>query len=112
MSKILEEKKNDLITRAEELVKIAETRELTEDEAMELAGIRDDVKKIKEALGLEDDMREMLEEEAQEKKDNVPTEEVKEEMNEEKRELDQRAIEQRSVSGSIRTPPLSILSVG
>ena len=95
MSKILEEKKNDLITRAEELVKIAETRELTEDEAMELAEIRDDVKKIKEALGLEDDMREMLEEEAQEKKDNVPTEEAKEEMNEEKRELDQRAIEQR-----------------
>lgn len=95
MSKILEEKKNDLITRAEELVKIAETRELTEDEAMELAEIRDDVKKIKEALGLEDDMREMLEEEAQEKKDNVPTEEVKEEMNEEKRELEQRAIEQR-----------------
>ena len=95
MSKILEEKKNDLITRAEELVKIAETRELTEDEAMELAEIRDDVKKIKEALGLEDDMREMLEEEAQEKQDNVPTEEVKEEMNEEKRELDQRAIEQR-----------------
>ena len=95
MSKILEEKKNDLITRAEELVKIAETRELTEDEAMELAEIRDDVKKIKEALGLEDDMREMLEEEAQEKKDNVPTEEAKEEMNEEKRELDQKAIEQR-----------------
>ena len=95
MSKILEEKKNDLITRAEELVKIAETRELTEDEAMELAEIRDDVKKIKEALGLEDDMREMLEEEAQEKQDNVPTEEVKEEMNEEKRELEQRAIEQR-----------------
>ena len=62
MSKILEEKKNDLITRSEELVKIAETRELTEDEAMELAEIRDDVKKIKEALGLEDDMREMLEE--------------------------------------------------
>ena len=52
MSKILEEKKNDLITRAEELVKIAETRELTEDEAMELAEIRDDVKEIKKALGL------------------------------------------------------------
>lgn len=95
MSKILEEKKNDLITRAEELVKIAETRELTEDEAMELAEIRDDVKKIKEALGLEDDTRKMLEEEAQAKNDNVPTEEAKEEMNEEKRELDQKAIEQR-----------------
>ena len=75
MSKILEEKKNDLITRAEELVKIAETRELTEDEAMELAEIRDDVKKIKEALGLEDEMREILEGEAKPKNDNVPTEE-------------------------------------
>ena len=75
MSKILEEKKNDYITRAEELVKIAETRELTEDEAMELAEIRDDVKKIKEALGLEDEMREILEGEAKAKNDNVPTEE-------------------------------------
>ena len=75
MSKILEEKKNDLITRAEELVQIAETRELTEDEAMELAEIRDDVKKIKEALGLEDEMREMLDGEAKAKNDNVPTEE-------------------------------------
>ena len=78
MSKILEEKKNDLITRAEELVKIAETRELTEDEAMELAEIRDDVKKIKEALGLEDEMREVLAKEAEAKNDNVPTEEDKE----------------------------------
>lgn len=95
MSKILEEKKNDLITRAEELVKASETRELTPDEAQELAEIRDDVKAIKEALGLEEDMREILEEEAQEKQDNVPTEEAKEEMNDEKRELDQKAIEQR-----------------
>lgn len=74
MSKILEEKKNDLITRAEELVKLAETRELTDDEAQELAEIRDDVKKIKEALGLEDEMREVLEEEAKAKEDKVPEE--------------------------------------
>ena len=77
MSKILEEKKNDLITRAEELVKLAQTRELTDDEAQELAEIRDDVKKIKEALGLEDEMREVLEEEAKAKDDNVPSEEDK-----------------------------------
>ena len=75
MSKILEEKKNDLITRAEALVKEAEVRELTDDEAQELAEIRDDVKKIKEALGLEDEMRKVLEEEAAAKNDNVPTEE-------------------------------------
>ena len=77
MSKILEEKKNDLITRAEELVKLAQTRELTDAEAQELAEIRDDVKKIKEALGLEDEMREVLEEEAKAKDDNVPSEEDK-----------------------------------
>lgn len=98
MSKILVEKKNDLITRAEELVKESETRELTPDEAQELAEIRDDVKKIKEALGLEDEMREILEEEAQAKDDNVPKEE--ENMNteraceEEKRSLECRALEE------------------
>ena len=89
MSKILEERKNDLITRAELLVKEAETRELTDDEAQELAEIRDDVKKIKEALGLEDEMREILESEAEAKKDNVPTEEEKtEEERMEKRAID------------------------
>ena len=74
MSKILEEKKNDLITRAEELLKMSETRELTDDEKEELAEIRDDVKDIKKALGIEDDMREILDSEAKAKNDNVPTE--------------------------------------
>lgn len=97
MSKILEEKKNDLITRAEELYKEAQTRELTDDEAQELAEIRDDVKKIKEALGLEDEMREILESEAEAKKDNVPTEE--ENMNTERAcEEEKRALEQRAVA--------------
>ena len=101
MSKILEEKKNDLITRAEELVKASETRELTPDEAEELAEIRDDVKKIKEALGLEEDMREILEDEAKAKDDNTPTEED-EKMGDracgaekEKRELEQRELNDR-----------------
>lgn len=91
MSKILVEKKNDLITRAEELVKEAETRELTPDEAAELAEIRDDVKKIKDALGVEDEMREILEQEAEAKEDNVPTEgeKMNEERTEEKRALDE-----------------------
>ena len=54
MEKELTEKKNDLITRADEVLAKAkeEKRELTEDEAMELAEIRDDVKKIKETLEL------------------------------------------------------------
>ena len=75
MSKILVEKKNELITRAEALLKEAETRELTPDEAQELAEIRDDVKDIKVALGIEDEMREMLE--TEEKPDNEPKEDGK-----------------------------------
>jgi len=99
MSKILEEKKNDLITRAEEILNTAkaETRELTDDEAMELAEIRDDVKKIKEKLGIEEDMRQMLD--AEPKPETEPKQEDKE-MNQnacgeqEKRELEQRALEE------------------
>lgn len=83
----LVEKKNDLITRAEKLLADAETnkRELTDDEAQELAEIRDDVRKIKEALKiadeLKDDKEELKEEgaedtkEAQEIKENACNEE-------------------------------------
>ena len=58
--KALEEKKNDLITRAEELLNGAETekRELTDAEAQELAEIRDDVRKIKEALKIAEELHE------------------------------------------------------
>ncbi len=94
MSRILEEKKNDLITRAEELVKLAETRELTDDEAQELAEIRDDVKKIKEALGLEDEMREILEKEGEEKPDPEPKDDKEGDMPDKERECkEQREIE-------------------
>lgn len=74
--KAKEEKRNDLITRSESIVNTAkaEKRELTDDEMQELAEIRDDVKKIKEALGLDDDFREMAETEA--KPDNEPKEET------------------------------------
>lgn len=99
--KAKEEKKNDLITRAEAVVETAKTekRELTPDEMQELAEIRDDVKKIKEALGLDDDYRAL--EDAEPKADNEPKE--GEEMNtnacgeQEKRELEQRAIEEEKV---------------
>ena len=55
----LEEKKNDLIERAESILNDAETnkRELTDDEAQELAEIRDDVRKIKEALKIADELK-------------------------------------------------------
>ncbi len=60
-TKQLEEKKNDLIAKGENILEKAklEKRELTADEAQELAEIRDDVKKIKETLGLDDDFREL-----------------------------------------------------
>jgi HK97 family phage major capsid protein len=69
----LVEKKNDLITRAEAILNDAETnkRELTDDEAQELAEIRDDVRKIKEALKIHDELKEEkqeLKEEAAEDK--------------------------------------------
>lgn len=52
------ERKNERITRAEEILKGAESekRELTDDEAAELAEIRDDVQKIKAALKINDEL--------------------------------------------------------
>lgn len=59
--KDLVEKKNDLITRAEEVINNAKTekRELTEAEAAELAEIRDNVRRIMRHLELVDDIDEL-----------------------------------------------------
>lgn len=59
--KELIEKQNDLMTRADELFNKAkeEKRELTPDEMQELAEIRDDIRRIKEALGLDRDFKEI-----------------------------------------------------
>lgn len=59
--KELEEKKNDLITRAEQSVNKAkeEKRELTDDEMAELAEIRDNVRKIVDQMKLDDDLNDM-----------------------------------------------------
>lgn len=56
--KNLMELKNDKIEKAEKILADAEVnkRELTEDEAEELAEIRDDVKRIKEALKISDEL--------------------------------------------------------
>lgn len=56
--KNLVELKNDKINQAENILADAEVnkRELTEDEAKELAEIRDDVKRIKEALKISDEL--------------------------------------------------------
>jgi HK97 family phage major capsid protein len=61
MEKELNEKKNDLITRAEEVLNKAkeEKRELTEAEAEELAEIRDNVRRIIKTLGIKEDFDKM-----------------------------------------------------
>lgn len=96
MSKYLEEKRNDLITRAEEVLNKAkeEKRELTDAEAQELAEIKDDVRRIKETLKMDDDFREMKE--MEKKLDGEPKEETEvtvEEKAREKAEQETRAFE-------------------
>ena len=60
-TKELIEKQNDLLTRAEATLNKAkeEKRELTPDEMQELAEIRDDIRRIKEMLKLDDDFKEL-----------------------------------------------------
>lgn len=72
--KEMQEKKNDLITRAEQVLDKAkqEKRELTDDEAAELAEIRDNVRKIVATLKLDDDVKEMGDDMKQ-KQDDTPT---------------------------------------
>ena len=71
------EKKNDLITRAEEIVNgaEAENRELTDAEAQELAEIRNDVKVIKAKLEIVDEMKDEKEEVVEDKVDDATDEE-------------------------------------
>lgn len=56
--KAMNEKKNELITRAEEVVNKAklENRELTDAEAAELAEIRDNIRRIMKTLEITDDI--------------------------------------------------------
>lgn len=80
MEKELMEKKNDLITRAEEVLNKAksEKRELTEAEAEELAEIRDNVRRIIKSLGITRDFSEIEAEEGKkEAEEEVKTEEEK-----------------------------------
>lgn len=86
MEKELIEKKNDLITRAEEVLNTAkaETRELTEAEAMELAEIRDNVRRIMKTLELKGEFDKM--EGAAMEKEGLPKNET--------RQLEERAVEE------------------
>ncbi len=97
MSKFLEEKKNDLITRAETVLNTAkaEKRELTDAEAQELAEIKDDVRRIKETLKMDDDFREMLD--SEKKPDAEPKEDVNvnvEEKDRECKDAEKRALDE------------------
>lgn len=80
--KNLVELKNDKIEKAEKIIADAEVnkRELTEDEAAELAEIRDDVKRIKEALKISDELDDSKEKQQKQEPtpdggDNKPTQE-------------------------------------
>lgn len=76
MEKELIEKKNDLITRAEEVLNKAkiEKRELTDAEAQELAEIRDNVRRIVKTLGIKEDFDKMEERKPDDTKTEVEIE--------------------------------------
>lgn len=82
MEKELVEKKNDLITRAEDVLTKAkaEKRELTDAEAQELAEIRDNVRRIMKTLELKGEFDKM--EGSALEKEGLPQNETRAEMNE------------------------------
>lgn len=86
MEKGLNEKKNDLIIRAEEVLNKAkeEKRELTEAEAEELAEIRDNVRRIMKTLELKGEFDKMEGKEIE--KESLPKDEAKTEVEIEKEE--------------------------
>jgi HK97 family phage major capsid protein len=98
--KELIEKKNDLITRAEDVLNTAKTekRELTEAEAAELAEIRDNVRKIIETLKLDDDFRKL--DEMKVKEDAEPKEET--EVKVEERAMETEKMEREQFENFIR----------
>lgn len=90
------ERQNDLITRAEKLVNTAESekRELTEDEAAELAEIRDDIQRIKKFLDIQDEIDDSrpsktVEGETKEAKDVIDGEDARACGGEEKRAIEE-----------------------
>lgn len=109
MSKMLVEKKNDLITRAETVIQTAqaETRELTEDERAELEAIKAEVESIKATLKLEDDVAEMAEMEKKEEGENPRAEEEQEENMENRsvEEMEKRAFEDYIRGYALRNDP-------
>lgn len=94
MEKELIEKKNDFITRADEVLNKAkeEKRELTEAEAEELAEIRDNVRRIMKTLELKGEFDKMEGQDIE--KESLPKDEEERKCgDEEKRTLEERAFE-------------------
>ena len=90
MEKTLNEKKNNLITRAEEVLNTAklEKRELTDAEAQELAEIRDNVRRILKTLGIKREFDEM-----EDREPDTKVEDNKEVEEKAKEEAEERAFE-------------------
>lgn len=108
MRKELLEKKNDLLTRADTVLDKCkeEKRELTEDEAAELAEIRDNVRKIIATLRLDDDFRAMEETTKKPTPEEDAKAKAKEEggdtMDEEQKKKDEAMKEERAFENFVR----------
>lgn len=90
MEKELLEKKNNLITRAEEVLNTAKTekRELTDAEAQELAEIRDNVRRIVKTLGIKREFDEL-----EDREPDTKVEDNKDDEQKAKEEAEERAFE-------------------
>lgn len=105
MEKELLEKKNNLITRAEDVLNTAkaEKRELTDAEAQELAEIRDNVRRIVKTLGIKREFDEL------ENREPDTKEETKDDKEKAKEEAEERAFEAyiRGTDGNVRSSNLT-----
>lgn len=95
--KELIEKKNDMITRAEGVLNKAkeEKRELTPDEAAEIAEIRDNVRNIVDTLNLDDDIKN-LDDTKTKKDDTTPTNAGGDDVNTDDKTQQTRALDERA----------------
>jgi len=100
MEKELMEKKNDFITRADEVLNKAkeEKRELTEDEAMELAEIRDNVRRIMKTLELKGEFDKMEGQDIE--KESLPKDEERK-CKDEQRALDEEKAFESYIRGTV-----------
>lgn len=93
--KELIEKKNDLITRAEEVVNLAkeEVRELTEEEVKELEEIKENVRAIDKTIKLDEEVRAM---------DKMEVKEEREERSMEEKKMEKELMEREAFENYIR----------